>query len=74
MLNEIILKLPVNIVVTDLCVHGEEIQRRRRGGRRGREGATRNKRHEPTVMEIVADRWEPATLFIVSGVSGASPV
>jgi hypothetical protein len=27
MLNEIILKLLVNITVTDLCVHGEEISK-----------------------------------------------
>jgi hypothetical protein len=25
-------------------------------------------------MEMVADRWEPASLFAVSGVPGASPV
>jgi hypothetical protein len=51
--------------------NGWQIEQRRRGGRCEREDATRNKRREPTVMEVVADRWEPASHFVVSGVPGA---
>jgi hypothetical protein len=51
-----------------------QIEWRRRGGRRGRGGAKRNKRREPTIVDVVADRWEPASLFVVSGVLEASPV
>jgi hypothetical protein len=37
-------------------------------------GATRNKRQEPTILDVVADRWESASLLAVSDVPGASPV
>jgi hypothetical protein len=46
----------------------------RKGGKRGRGDTTRNKRREPTVLDVVADRWKPASLLALSGVPGASPV
>jgi hypothetical protein len=52
--------------------NGRQIQRR--GGRRGREGATRKKGVNQRFMELVADMWEHVSHFLVSGVLGASPV
>jgi hypothetical protein len=43
-----------------------------KGGKRGRGDTTRNKRREPTVLDVVADRWKPASLLALSGVPGAS--
>jgi hypothetical protein len=40
------------------------------GGKKRREKKSVNQRF----MEIVADIWEPASLFVVSGVPGASPL
>jgi hypothetical protein len=42
--------------------------------RHGRGGATRNKRREPTVLDLVTDRWAPASLLALSGAPEASPV
>jgi hypothetical protein len=56
------------------CLDGQQIERRQRGGRHGRGGASRNKRREPTILDVVADRWAPASLFALSGVPEVSPV
>jgi hypothetical protein len=45
-----------------------------RGGTRGRGGATRNKRREPTVLDLVADGWVPTYFLALSGALEASLV
>jgi hypothetical protein len=53
---------------------GRQIERRWKGGKRGRGGAARNKMREPTILDVVADSWDLGSLLDVSGVPGASPV
>jgi hypothetical protein len=55
------------------CRDGRQIERRWRVGG-GTGGAMRNKRWEPTVLDVVADRWVPTYFLAMSDAPGASPM